>query len=232
MTTITQRVSLLPPGPDPAIHPKTEFAQIAAASVLAQRGLPPELNNFATQANALAADVTAKSVATTTASQNAIAAATDAAAVAGITAWVSGTTYAKNVAVISQVNFQTYRRRVAGSGTTDPANDSTNWAILTGDGAFIPQAVPASSINLALGNFHTRSMGGNTTLTIDNCPSDGFSFTLELTVTGGALSLPTSVKTPDDMPYTLTAGKTHMLMFVTSNRGTRWRLAAATNYTI
>lgn len=162
--------------------------------------------------------------------QTAMSAANDAVALINVSPWVSGTTYAKNVAVISQVNFQTYRRRVAGAGTTDPANDTTNWAILTGEGAFIPQPVPASSVNLALGNYHTRTMTGNQTFTFDNCPSVGFSFTLELTVTSGVATLPASVRTTDNIPYTLTAGKTHLLMFATSNLGARWRLSAATNY--
>lgn len=191
-----------------------------------------QLNVFGGQVSALAADATAKASAASLSAQQAAASAADAVALVGVNAWVSGTSYAKNVAVISQVNMQTYRRRVAGAGTTDPANDSTNWAILTGDGAFIPQPVAASSINLATGNYHTRTMTANQTFTFDNCPSPGFSFTLELTVTAGLATLPTSVRTPDNVPYTLTAGKVHELMFATSNAGARWRLAAATNYDI
>jgi len=229
--TITQRITALPPAPDPAVHARNEFAQVAAASVLAQRALPPELNAFATQANDLVDEVNARATAAIGAAGIAESAAQAAAAAAGVAGWVSGSTYQKNVCAISQINFQTYRRRVAGAGTTDPANDATNWALLTGSGSFIPQPVAASSVNLALGNYHTRTQTASQAYTFDNCPQDGFSFTLELTVTGGAATLPTSVKTPDDVPYTLTSGKTHLLMFATSNRGARWRLAAATNYT-
>lgn len=225
-------ITELPAAPDPAADTPQAFSEKAAAMVLAQKNMPPQLNTFASQANALALDVNAKSTAATSAAQIATAAAADAAATANVPAWVSGTTYAQNVAVSSRVNQQTYRRRVAGAGTTDPANDPTNWAILTRDGVFIPQAVAASSINLAAGNYHTRTMTANQTFTFDNCPSPGFSFTLELTVTAGIATLPTSVRTPDDVPYTLTAGKVHELMFVTSNTGARWRLAAATNYAI
>jgi len=189
-------------------------------------------NALAVEVSNLAADVSAKSAAAISAAQQATAAASDAVALVGVNPWVSGTTYAKNVAVISQLNQQTYRRRVAGAGTTDPRDDPANWAILTGDGAFIPQPVPASSVNLGAGNYHTRTMTANQTFTFDNCPSPGFSFTLELTVTAGIATLPTSVRTPDSVPYTLTAGKVHELMFVTSNSGARWRLAAATNYEI
>lgn len=199
-------------------------------------GLPKwgaEVN--ATEQRMLVAESTAlgAAVSATSSAQIATTAATDAASVAGVEAWVSGKSYPKNAAAISQVNFQTYRRRAAGTTTVDPANDSTNWVMLTGDGAFIPQQLGlATSVNLALGNFFTKTLTGNQTVSFDNCPSDGFSFTFELTVTSGILTLPTSVRTPDDVPYTLTAGKVHELMFVTSNRGARWRLAAATNYAI
>lgn len=225
-------ITELPAAPDPAADTPQAFSEKAAAMVLAQKNMPPQLNAFASQANALAVDLNAKSSAATSAAQIATAAATDAASNAGVEAWVSGKSYPKNAATISQVNFQTYRRRAAGTTTVDPANDSTNWVMLTGDGAFIPQPVPASSINLAIGNYHTRTMAANQTFTFDNCPSPGFSFTLELTVTAGIATLPTTVRTPDDVPYTLTAGKVHELMFVTSNTGARWRLAAATNYAI
>lgn len=42
--------------------------------------------------------------------------------------WVSGTTYAVGVVVLSPAdNYQPFVRVVAGAGTTDPASDSTNW---------------------------------------------------------------------------------------------------------
>lgn len=230
--TITQKISALPTAPDPTVDAPAEFSQKAVASVLAQRALPGELNEFATQANALAADINAKAVSTSVVAQMAASAAMDAISLVGVNPWVSGTTYAKNVAVISQMNFQTYRRRVAGAGTVDPMSDSTNWTMLTGSGAFIPQQAPSASINLALGNYFTKTLNGNQTLTFDNCPQDGYSFTLEVEVSSGVLTLPASVRTPNNQVYTLLPGRVHLLMFVTKNRGVRWRLAAATNYDI
>ena len=41
--------------------------------------------------------------------------------------WVSGTTYALGKTVRSPTDHQRYVRVVAGAGTTDPANDATNW---------------------------------------------------------------------------------------------------------
>lgn len=189
-----------------------------------------EVTAVATNVRQNALEAESRATSAGVAAATAEAAAQLVATAAGAVAWVSGTTYAKNALVISQVNSQVYRRRVAGAGTTDPANDSTNWALPIGSGSFIPQVVVASSIDLATGNYHMRTMAASQTFTFDNCPQDGYSFTLELTVTAGVATLPTSVRTPDDVPYTLTTGRTHLLMFVTSNRGARWRLAAATNY--
>lgn len=179
-----------------------------------------------------AVEAALKAADSSAAAQAAQSAALDAVQLVGVNPWVSGTTYAKNVAVISQVNFQTYRRRVAGAGTTDPANDATNWAMLTGSGAFIPQPAPSASINLALGNYFTKSLVGNQTLTFDNCPTDGFSFTLAVKVTSGVLALPSTVRTSKNLSYTLQAGKLHMLMFVTENRGARWLMAVLPDFDI
>ena len=60
-----------------------------------------------------------------------------AAAIAQATEWVSGTTYAEGDCVWSPIDYQTYRRAIAGAGTTDPSIDDTNWAILTSPGGAI-----------------------------------------------------------------------------------------------
>lgn len=56
------------------------------------------------------------------------AAAAGSAAAAGAAIWVSGTTYAIGDARYSPADLQTYRRKTAGAGTTDPSLDGTNWA--------------------------------------------------------------------------------------------------------
>lgn len=192
----------------------------------------PELNAAIDAMNETFDTTDSNVVAAMIASQNADAAQQIVASVVAATPWVSGTTYSINSCAISQVNFQTYRKRTTSTGgTTDPANDSTNWRLLAGNGAFVPTAVAASSIDLRMGNYFTKTVSANTTFTFDFCPPDGYSFTLEVNHTGGTIVFPTSVKTPGDIAYTLTAGKTHLFMFVTTNGGTRWRLVSATNYT-
>jgi hypothetical protein len=229
---IAQRITLLPAAPDPASDTPQDFSQKAAASVLAQRGLPVELNAFAAQANETAAAVNAQAAAAEIAAQNADAAKLAAIAAAGAQPWVSGTTYGKNVPVISQVNFQPYRRQVAGAGTVDPANDTAGqWMPLFGNGSFTPRAAASATFDLSTTNFFTRAMSASETWVFANCPTNGFSFAVELTYTGGTLTLPTTVKTGNNVVYSFTPGKTYILLFVTTNKGaTRWRMVVTQPY--
>jgi hypothetical protein len=69
------------------------------------------------------------------ASAQAVAAAASAAsaqAVANVIQWISGTTYAQGDCVWSPTTLLTYRRKVAGAGSTDPSADPTNWARVDG----------------------------------------------------------------------------------------------------
>jgi hypothetical protein len=99
------------------------------------------LPDFATEANALAVDVNADAVAAAASAVDAEdavdaaeAAAAAAAAAANVTKWVSGTTYAEGVVVWSPITYLSYRRKIAGAGTTDPSADGTNWAQAAGTG--------------------------------------------------------------------------------------------------
>ena len=100
-----------------------------------------ELPDFATQVNALATELTAlgntvetnKNTAVTAANNaqaSAFAAtgsANNAATSSGAALWVSGTTYSLGALVYSPITGRTYRRKIAGAGTTDPSADATNW---------------------------------------------------------------------------------------------------------
>lgn len=86
------------------------------------------LPTFAIESNAAAENVVAKEA-------SAVAAASAAVAVSNTTKWVSGTTYAEGAAVWSPINGFTYRRiTAAGSGTTDPSLDTSNYAQISGSG--------------------------------------------------------------------------------------------------
>lgn len=65
--TITQVITPLPAAPNPLTDTPAVFSEKAAASVAAQQGLPPEINAWRIQANALEANVNAKELAAGTA---------------------------------------------------------------------------------------------------------------------------------------------------------------------
>jgi hypothetical protein len=94
------------------------------------------------------------------------------------------------------------------------------------------ETVAALDINLSLGNYFIKTINGNSTFTFSNPPASGTagSFTLELTHTSGTVTWPSSVKFPLDTAPTLTAGKTHLFVFVTYDGGTRYRGAALADY--
>jgi hypothetical protein len=192
-----------------------------------------ELGAIAANVFLNAVEAEGRAAASSTAAEAAIAAMQVALSAGNAEPWLSGTAYAKNALVISQVNFQPYRRAVAGSGTVDPANDTgTAWIAMFGNGTLTPVTASSSTLDLSTGNYFTRTMTASETLSFANCPSDGFSFCIELTLTSGTLALPSSVRTPNNLPYSMSAARRHLLFFVTSNRGARWHMSAAINYGI
>ena len=93
-------------------------------------------------------------------------------------------------------------------------------------------AMGASAIDCSAGNYFTKTISGNTTLTITNVPSSrAYAFTLELTHTSGTVTWPASVKWAGDTAPTLSTGKTHLFTLVTDDSGSRWRGVANVNYT-
>lgn len=93
-------------------------------------------------------------------------------------------------------------------------------------------AVAALDVDCSSGNYFTKTIAADSTFTFSNPPaSRSYSFTLELTHTSGTITWPAAVQWPGATAPTLTAGKTHLFMFVTDDGGTRWRGAALVDYT-
>lgn len=112
-------------------------------------------------------------------------------------------------------------------------NQSAPASTLDIDGGYAQNivAMAALDVDCATGNYFTKTINGTSTFTFSNPPaSRSYAFTLELTQTSGAVTWPTTVKWPKDTAPTLTAGKTHLFMFVTDDGGTRWRGAALVDY--
>lgn len=93
-------------------------------------------------------------------------------------------------------------------------------------------AVAALDIDCSAGNYFTKTIAANSTFTFSNAPaSRAYTFTLELTHTSGSVTWPASVKWPNNVVPSLTAGRTSLFVFVTDDGGSLWRGSALSNYT-
>lgn len=94
-------------------------------------------------------------------------------------------------------------------------------------------AVAALNIDCSAGDYFTKTINANSTFTVSNIPSGkAYGFTLELVHTSGTITWFSGVKWSNGAAPSLTTGKTHLFMFVTSNGGTTWYGAALPNYTV
>lgn len=111
----------------------------------------------------------------------------------GAVAWVSGTTYAVGDVVYSPINSLSYRRLTAGAGTTDPANDPTNWRGVSRD---LAQVVTDISGTYTVGHDDRGGILRATAATAVTLPSagigNGFTFSIDAQAAGGDVTL-----TPD-----------------------------------
>lgn len=123
-------ITALPSAPLPT-DTASEFNARAFAWVAALGTFTTEVNDFGVTVLGYSTTASNAAATATTKAAEASASAANAAGVAGVTQWVSGTSYTAGNCVWSPANFQTYRRKTNGAGTTDPSSDSTNWTQIT-----------------------------------------------------------------------------------------------------
>lgn len=206
------------------------------------------LENFVTEANALAAAVELDSDAASIAANDAVSAAAAAVAAANATKWVSGTTYAEGNVAWSPLNYLSYRRKSTGGGTSDPSIDSTNWAQVAGTGNVTTDAVQtltnktltnplitggfeykaviaAGQIDVKSANYFTKTIAAATTFSLVNVPASGTvaSFVLKIT-NGGSQTITwwSGIKWAGGTVPTLTASGRDDLGFYTDDGGATW----------
>lgn len=145
-------ITTLPAAPLPT-DPAATFNTKAFAWVVALDGftteanaLIGEVNEDAVAANASASAAAAHVATATTKAAEAAASAANAAAAAGVAKWVSGTTYPEGTNVWSPTDYQTYRRKTTGGGTTDPDTDTSNWEQITASATADPTILHTSDI--------------------------------------------------------------------------------------
>ncbi len=131
-----------------------------------------EFGAVATNVYNNAVDAYNNAVAASASASTASNAAASAVATAGATQWVSGTTYALGAVVWSPVNGQSYRRGVAGAGTTDPSADATNWAVI-GVAVLPITTVTGTSQTAVAGNHYVLTNVAATTVNLPASPASG-----------------------------------------------------------
>jgi len=146
----------------------------------------------------------------------------------GTLSWA--TSSAPVTSVGGQTGAVTYATSWAvGTGATAAANTDLDVA---GTYAQTVVAVSALDIDCSTGNYFTKTISGNSTFTVSSIPaSRAYAFTLELTHTSGTITWFSGVEWPAGTAPTLTTGKTHLMIFVTDDGGTRWRASSLINYT-
>ena len=110
----------------------------------------------------------------TSAAANAVAVAANtalAAGYAGATIWVSGTSYIVGDVRYSPINQRSYRRIIAGGGTTDPSADATNWQLVDINRPIIQ--VNASTYTAVAGFHYEIIYAGVCTLSLPATPGSG-----------------------------------------------------------
>lgn len=121
-----------PSSDDPVNFDARADAKVAddVAKVAEYNALAENVYDNAVEAEGSASDALTAKAAAESAQAAAQANADAAAASAGATAWNAATNYSSGVRVWSSIDQQLYRRVVPGVSATDPANDSTNWALV------------------------------------------------------------------------------------------------------
>lgn len=160
----------------PSVPQRGDPSNFAARADALLTALP----TFVAETNAVQTDVNAKQVAAANSASSAAASQSSAAASAASTsatanaaAWVNGGTYAINSNAISQINFQTYRKKTASSVTTiDPVNDLTNWVLIGTNGLSVIDVTTTTQAALA-GNHYVLTNVSLTTLTLPLSPLSG-----------------------------------------------------------
>lgn len=144
------------PTPVPQASDPTNFDARADAMLGWFPGGVAAMNSQNAENNALNADTTAKASEAAAAAAAAAASAAAAATSANAPAWVSGTTYAVGDVVYSTAAKTTYRRLVAGAGSTDPSLDAVNWEPFGASIVALPGRTPMAQPN---GMLHPSWLG-------------------------------------------------------------------------
>lgn len=217
---VTAPPTLTPPPAVPDLANRTTFPGLAQAWTQWQKiSSYPELQTMLANVYANALDCYTNAL---TASAAALTAQST-----GIK-WVSGTTYAEGDVRWSPANYQTYRRKSAGAGATDPSADTTNWAAIND---FVLTIVTGTSHSASAGQDLVLTNAALTTVTLPATPVSGNR--IRVTVCNGLLTNvvarngsylncgPTGTPLAEDMTL-INPMKSYLFVYINATYG--WRL--------
>lgn len=176
MTTITQTITAMPTAPDPATMTRAQFNTAAAAFVLAQKAMGPEMNTMASQMNTVAGEVNANATTASNAETAAAASATTASAAAATAVNAPGTQATSTTSMAPSVASKAFTLAQTGKtfgvgvwvSVTDTSAPTTNWfagpitAFNSGSGAITVNA------SVAVGSSTSTTWAINTSAPVIN----------------------------------------------------------------
>ena len=167
-------ITPLPTAPQRTDPPAT-FITLADAFVAALAAWETDVNAAGSYIDDIGTQVDIDATQVAADKLDAEAAADAAAATANATKWISGTTYAIGDVTWSPIDYQSYRRKTAGAGTTDPSADSTNWEPLKVGGVSWIATAETTAFNITVGEGYRvdTATTGAVTGTFPASPSDG-----------------------------------------------------------
>ena len=94
--------------------------------------------------------------------------------------------------------------------------------------------VGSSALDCSTGNVFTLTVNSNVTFSFSNPPAAGTAYMMSVVVDhlSGSITWPGSVYWPDSVAPTLTAGNSHIFMFLTTDGGTSWLASSLLNYAV
>lgn len=200
MTTITQTLTTPTTAPTRSMTPDAFNTAVdnrlawESTNVTEHGTLRTQYNTVSGEVSTNATTATTQAAASAASAVSAAASAAGAAASAAVTKWISGTTYALGDCAWSPANFQTYRRKIAGGGVTDPSADGTNWALLL-RGSIINKAAAG-----ALEANSYNALQANAAFTLPSLVDNAGWFGIQ--APSNATAVPTSVTSSDGWDIT------------------------------
>lgn len=223
MTTITQTITTLPTAPDPATQTPAQFSSTAAAYVLAQKDMVPELNTWTGQVNTVGGEVAANAAAAdadaSAASASALAAANSATASAASANYVgaySAQTGAKTAGIsVDHLGALWLLNANTADVTLDVPGTSGKWSRMFGTGQIFQRATNVKFVAEDSGKIFEYT-GGTFTQTFDPAATLKENWFVYVRSTGGYVTFDPDAAETIDVSF-IGPGEMFLILYNTSS---------------